>query len=550
VYLFAAMSAPAASGAKERRKRKSVPDASLKKCDSAVSTADIWGDDDHPSSMPSVLPATNPKPAQPAAKDARAKPAQPAARPSQPPPAVNMEDSPWSLLGLTATNPKPAQPAAKDARAKPAQPAAHPSTCSFPVDLDFHDPDVEAQAPSPTASLSGNGSPPQAPSSSTPTNSPSDSESSTPVRRLASFGRKSAPRQYSTESQRHVSKDASPQVGRKSAPVRRVSHWPRQPEHPPPLAAFGPRQPSHPPPTALAKNTKRQRSSPRAAQPKKTPRARDIQRLATTVTLQAASGARSWKEQSMGQRVDQVLENIIEASDFTGCLISQATDLMSKHYFERFKKAQEEVLARATQGVNGYKLCEMTEEDMDRPFTCNYSQNMKVGPHQLSASWDSRVQLQLKGKMAQHAGEVRSWPTSRPDTWRLMRVANDHLSYITVGFFFRGTEIETTIEKRMAASGAQRDPIFSSSHELGKADNCWPDLENAISTLAVWDTREENVCLREQYGVTLAELFSEFGSTQTYRTLLEEWQKGKLLVRAKPIRGARGSGIYSSRCLR
>jgi len=89
---------------------------------------------------------------------------------------------------------------------------------------------------------------------------------------------------------------------------------------------------------------------------------------------------------------------------------------------------------------------------------------------------------------------------------------------------------------RMAASGAQRDPIFSRDWLFAGSglSRGWPDLDNAISTLAVWDTHEEHVCLREQHGVTLAELFSEFGSTQTYRTIYEEWQKGKLLFRAKP----------------
>jgi len=518
-----------------------------------------------------LLPATNPKDAGVAACVAKAA-SQPAAhkRRGRSPPAVNVEEDPRPLL-QPATTPKtqpaarkrrgrsppaveevraesrpvgkgrrlspspavkdavakPAQPAAKDARAKPAQPAARASTDSsgvqlsqkienaYLVDLDS-DLDVLPQAHSPTASLSGNGSSPQASSSSTPTNSPSDSESST--------RRKSAP------------SGASRSPPKMPLAVRLV-----------PARQKRPRQPT-PPPVRLVP----------AIQPKKMPRTSDIQRRPTTVTLQAASGARSWKEQSMGHRVDLVLEEIIRSSDCGPMQACQTTDLVAKHYFLRSKEAQEKVLARAAQGTNGYKLCEMTELDMDRPNTCNYSQKTKLGAHQLKASWESRVQLQLKGKMTQYAGEVRSWPTSRPDKWRLMSVADDHLRSTRVGQFFRGTLIGATIQERVAervaAGGAQQDPIFSNPLEPGwmAYNNCWPDLDNAISTLAVWDTRQEKinfgtrtVCLREQYGVTLAELFSEFGSTQTYRTIYEEWQKGKLLVRAKPTRGVRGGGTSS-----
>ena len=52
----------------------------------------------------------------------------------------------------------------------------------------------------------------------------------------------------------------------------------------------------------------------------------------------------------------------------------------------------------------------------------------------------------------------------------------------------------------------------------------------------------QRIRLRDQCGVTLADVFEHFGPTQTYGTLHDEWMKGKLLLRARPTRGARGSG--------
>ena len=198
-------------------------------------------------------------------------------------------------------------------------------------------------------------------------------------------------------------------------------------------------------------------------------------------------------------------------------------------------------------GVQHYKLCDLTDDDMDRLETSNYTTQFTIGSLEVQLPWEGQVQAQIKQKLKHHAGELRSWPTSHHDTWRRMRIGAHHQpTSATVGHGFTGTWIGATIAERVAASGAHWDsawdPIFSAQHQLGKEDGCEPNLDNAISTLAVWDKDGQHICLRAQHGVTLAEVFDEFGTHENYRTLLDEWLKGSLLIRRKPPRGLRGSG--------
>ena len=143
-----------------------------------------------------------------------------------------------------------------------------------------------------------------------------------------------------------------------------------------------------------------------------------------------------------------------------------------------------------------------------------------------------------------YVGEVRSWPTSHQDRWRGMDALSTDLAYwttvTTLGHSFRATKVAATVNERQAAGGASHDPTFSAPHQLWRAEGCDPDLDNAISTLAVWDKDKTHICVREHHGVTISEVFEYFCETLDYRTLLDEWLKGTILIRGKPPRGTNG----------
>jgi hypothetical protein len=165
--------------------------------------------------------------------------------------------------------------------------------------------------------------------------------------------------------------------------------------------------------------------------------------------------------------------------------------------------------------------------------------------------------------MKHHYAEVRSWPTGCPDKWRVVKCPNldcqDRVEDF-LGGKARATCVPKTRYDRLhtwnggvVARGLRdcKDGIFSDENPkvwvycdalvptAGPwAERCAPDLDQAISTLAVWSNGTGSaVCLRKQYGVTLSEVFERFGSCQTYKTLYDEWMKGKLLSRSRLARG-------------
>jgi hypothetical protein len=237
----------------------------------------------------------------------------------------------------------------------------------------------------------------------------------------------------------------------------------------------------------------------------------------TNLILSAAS----WKEKQLGTRVDKALEEIFMMGDDRD---RQVIEQLAEWFFLKSQSAEQSVLNRCVWlgGPSGFPL--------------------------VAESVEARAHMQINDFMKIHQGEVRSWPTSRHDKWRVMRFGPHcvELRTITAGQFCRSTKIDITIQERMIAYGAKKDLIFSSPRQLGRAIDCEPDVNNAISTLAVWDLDDEQVCLREHWGVTLAEVFDELGSThtlwQTYLPLYNEWLKGKLLIRARPQLGTSTGG--------
>ena len=133
------------------------------------------------------------------------------------------------------------------------------------------------------------------------------------------------------------------------------------------------------------------------------------------------------------------------------------------------------------------------------------------------------------GMFKKHCGEVRTWQT-QPERWiRLTAASGAETSPETLGCQHSQTQVTTTMV----------DHIFSSHYE---AVGCRPDFNNVVSTIAARDALEpEKFCIREVLGVTLAEVFYHYRDEISYERLYNIWTEGKLLVRARGIRGTDGS---------
>ena len=265
----------------------------------------------------------------------------------------------------------------------------------------------------------------------------------------------------------------------------------------------------------------------------------------------AAPAEVRWQDTRLGLRVDETLEWMQLGRMVPG------RDKFAEWFFYRSKNAEERVNNRIRAiGVSiltAYPLCDLEENDLNRPTTNNWSASIQLSTGVFQLPREGLIQAQIKSTMKLHAGEVRSWPARARDVWRYLEPYS-HCDYntcgprcigktcgptvTTVGGDSPSTKIApTTWDRIFAARWVEADPVFSAQDQLVKEGGCQPNLENAISRLAVWDEDGHRICVREQYGVTLAEVFDRFGDTQTYRTLLDEWSSGMLLIHAKPPRG-------------
>lgn len=225
-----------------------------------------------------------------------------------------------------------------------------------------------------------------------------------------------------------------------------------------------------------------------------------------------------WKDIQLGANIGVLLEQYI----CEGPIWKVPTKL--HHWFSlRGVEAEKKVIdLLGSQGGNDYQLSSVATADRD------------LGQSEKNADAIVRV-------MKHHHGEVRSWPTRSLDTWRHILFELYYNSQIAeaVGQSYQATDIHTTITARLSAadSGCAVD-YFSADHL--KIDGCEPDLNQGISTLAVYDQHPGRICVRQNFGVTLPEVFHHFGATQNYATLLHEWSRGRVLMRARPTRGGRG----------
>ena len=238
----------------------------------------------------------------------------------------------------------------------------------------------------------------------------------------------------------------------------------------------------------------------------------------------------------MGHRVDDAVECVLPSGNPDH--MQDLADFFRRRghmAFLRVDRLFDEAAVQA--GCHEYPLFQMTYNDMHRSrFPLCEGHGRQSVLRTCYMPWIWQVRQQIQATLTEHQGEVRSWPTNRRDAWRPVESeyagATMKLTTKELGHNFKQTMIEPSVFQRCAARGVGYDPIFTSRFRCVHERGCHPDLDRAISTLVVWDTNGQTMCIRQHSGLTLAEAFEALGSKVKYRTLYLEWLKGKLLFRA------------------
>ena len=262
----------------------------------------------------------------------------------------------------------------------------------------------------------------------------------------------------------------------------------------------------------------------------------------------------------MGARVDVLLESVLPHGDPHH--MHDLADFFYRRDHAAFSRVDKlfDAAVLSTNIRHEYPLFQMTDMDIDRS---KFPLGEGHGRRSVLRTCDGKsvllpcvwqVQKQIQATVTEHKGEVRSWPTNRHDAWRPVQSVYAGVTITPptpkeMGHNFEQTMIEPSVFERCAVRGVSYDPMFTSRLRCVHERGCHPDLDRAISTLAVWDNNDQTMCVRQHWGVTLAEAFDRLGSRVKYRTLYDEWLKGKLLFRASRERSIaqRSDGRHAGR---
>ena len=214
---------------------------------------------------------------------------------------------------------------------------------------------------------------------------------------------------------------------------------------------------------------------------------------------------------------------------------------MAAKFFEYHKNGEFTTMADGNEQWRLFK--DFNKRDANRGMTRNWSK-WEIMP---DGRLQDKAQTQLlrdtiKMKIRIHSGEVRTWPSAQTEMWcaaesrireALLRTRSGQTSTGRTSAARKG---DCEIHDKLAdIAGSQWRPptdIFSSMYAC---HGCSPDLENAISTLAVRDCDGKGVCVREVSCITLGELFAKYGETRTYAELYAEWMKGCIVIKRRTL---------------
>ena len=167
-----------------------------------------------------------------------------------------------------------------------------------------------------------------------------------------------------------------------------------------------------------------------------------------------------------------------------------------------------------------------------RPSTNNWKPPfVKVGKDAVANS-RTLGEDQISGLLIKHCNEVRTW-TLGPDHWVAQRPRESfYETRAYYGALLEQTWIAPTIEERRQSGRAD---VFSEHYTTDGI--CHPDLDNAISTIAVWDMDGSGVCTRSVPGITLAAVFNHYKDERGFDQIYKAWREGRVLQRAMKTRG-------------
>ena len=237
------------------------------------------------------------------------------------------------------------------------------------------------------------------------------------------------------------------------------------------------------------------------------------------------------KYRGIGLCVDQVLISIAEKNGSIHEVIRQfwdkhkTGDLAVKEQLKRFGECR-------------WKLLQVEDHECDRPNTSNWTKSWTSGRIDFQMGHEALVSENITGKMKSHAGEVRVWPGENIDTWipakrhapALMELLNSSAHHPQMAV--QSTQRERALERCKKVGGSDGvamdcfSPVFESR-------DCTPNLESALSTVAVFDRNGQDVCMRQVRGVTLGEVFSALGERHTYTELYKKFISGRVIINTR-----------------
>ena len=155
------------------------------------------------------------------------------------------------------------------------------------------------------------------------------------------------------------------------------------------------------------------------------------------------------------------------------------------------------------------------------------------------------TRTRVLGGLKNHEGEFRVWPAEDADRWAecpsmvqrlLLSTANNPRSRVQM------TSAQRYLEWHGSQGCEHFKDCFSEPPHILTEGHCEPNINDAVSTLAVFQTPGTLLCLRANTVVSLAEVLSTYGNCKCYEDLYSMWKNGRrvILPRIDELAGDRG----------
>ena len=233
-----------------------------------------------------------------------------------------------------------------------------------------------------------------------------------------------------------------------------------------------------------------------------------------------------WKRNvGCGKCIDEAIEEAVDAGSENFSDVLMSLFKRGKDYFD--------ALAWKTGGWKDRTLTlfQVTDDACDRQADGRLYRSNNQGDDNSELSnmiRNSKVLRQIHGTVSFHKGEVRMWPPGGNDVWKHVKPHLRNFVLQSQGGWqtkVPSTNYDRTFELFRDTRRQTGSPVDCFTDRF-KAVDCTPNFNNAISTVAVWDMNNKDICIRHANGVGLEELFDARCGQETFLELYEWWVQG------------------------